>query len=145
MGEPRRGIAGSVIAVGVLMMLFQAEAVVVATKVTFDLGTPGVYLFVDEPSCGGRSRATPCSSWGGKFTSDDGKVTRTDVGLAGQLPKGFAKGDSVRAVEVGDPNQVYSPEAKHRDMIWAYYLTAGSGLLAVVLGSCYLWWYRNRD
>ncbi|MDX8036053.1 hypothetical protein SK803_38155 [Lentzea sp. BCCO 10_0856] len=145
MAEPRRGIAGVAIAAGILMMLFQAEAVVVATKVTFDLGTPGVYLFAEEPSCGGRSRATPCSSWDGTFTSDDGKVTRAGVGLAGQLPKGFAKGDSVRAFEVGDPNQVYSPEAKHGDMIWMYYMMGGMGLLAVVLGSCYLWWYRNHD
>lgn len=112
MGEPRRGLAGLTVFAGILFALFSAESTLISTRITFDLGTPGTYVFDEEPSCGGREPA-PCHSCSGTFTSDDGLVTRTDVSLSGSFGQGLGKGSRFRAFDVGCQKSVYSPETRN--------------------------------
>ncbi len=142
--EPHRGIAGVSIAVGVLLLLFFADGLPRAVEITFDLGTPGTYVIGDQPQCGIDS-PDRCASRTGTFTSDDGQVTRNDIRLAGSLRGGFDQGDRVRAFDVGEPREVYSPETRFGNPAPLVFVPFGTGLLAIVLGSLYLWWHRDRD
>lgn len=85
-------------------------------------GTPGVFT-ATEVDCGGKGGCF----YTGEFRSDDGRVTRTDVGMATGSSVN-AVGDSVRAVDTGDRNNVYPPGGGSDWLIITAFLLGGIGL-----------------
>jgi hypothetical protein len=68
----------------------------------------------------------------GDFASDDGSVNRTGVGLLGGATGGRDSGDSLRALDTGDPFGVF-PSTGSRLWVWSIlYLAVGDGGL--------IWW-----
>ncbi|WP_345626917.1 hypothetical protein [Rugosimonospora acidiphila] len=68
----------------------------------------------------------------GDFVSDDGTITRDGVDLYGGIPHDADAGDSLRALDTGDPYGVYPPSGS-RQWVWSTLSTAGGG-------AGLLWW-----
>jgi hypothetical protein len=109
--EAQRDVQATLgIVIGAALLLFCAVMVPKAVEVGFGLGVPGTYVVRDEPDC---SHKKYCSTNTGTFTSDDGKVVRTDVHLRNRLPKPVKQGDRIRAFDIGDADEVFTDMGTH--------------------------------
>jgi hypothetical protein len=68
--------------------------------------------------------------WTGTFRSADGTVQRDATTLYGSGRDSLKEDQEIRAVDVGNPGRVYSPEGSHEWIFTALLLLSGYGLLA---------------
>jgi hypothetical protein len=70
-------------------------------------GATGTITLTEPLSCDRYPPPKQRCGWFGDFRSDDGRIVMTDVELNGGLPPGAQVGDTVAALDAGDPNGVY--------------------------------------
>lgn len=130
------------IVIGVALLFFCAVMVPKAVEVGLGLGTPGTYVVRGEPDC---SRENFCSTRTGTFTSDDGKVVRTDVHVRNWLPKPVKQGDRIRAFDIGDANEVFTDKGTRGLPVALPFMFGTGGLIMLVLAVRYFLGKRKRS
>jgi hypothetical protein len=142
-GEAQRDVQAALgIVIGAAVLLYGAMMVPRAVEIGFDLGTPGTYVVRDEPDC---SRENFCSTRTGTFTSDDGKVVRTDVHVRNRLPKPVKQGDRIRAFDIGDDHEVFTDEGNRRYPVGLPFMLSPIGLVVLVMAVRYFLRKRKRS
>lgn len=80
-----------------------------------------------------------CFSRSGTFISDNGTFTRTGVHVVNGLPETLRQGDRIRALDLGDPHEVFTSEGRGGYPIAPLIWFGATGLGAIGLGLTYLW------
>jgi hypothetical protein len=136
---PRDAIATGLLMLGVLLLVVGMQGAESTAKIRSGDVAVGTYVVDGEPRC-----SLVCRSSDGTFTSDDGKVTRSDVSLGQRQPLGLKKGDRIRAVDIGDEHEVHPPEVMNNRSFFTPSVFGGMGLAGIVAGLVMLWRNRNR-
>jgi len=132
--ERNNAIAAVALVVGAILLALSVPTVPKAFKIAFDLGAPGMYVVGDVPECSFR-----CYSRAGTFTSDDGKITRSGVHVRNGMPRGLKQGDTIRAFDIGTPNEVFSNEGQNGYPSALPIIAGLAGLLGAGLGLQHVW------
>ncbi|MFS8101415.1 hypothetical protein LFM09_30235 [Lentzea alba] len=138
--DRHRWFAAAALLIGVLMLAFSLPALPKATRIAFEIGTPGTYVVDNVPECA----ASRCYSRSGTFISDDGTLTRTDVHVRNAMSRMLKQGDRIRALDLGDPHEVFTTEG-HGDYPFELPIFFGPlGLVAIGLALRHFWRRRKR-
>lgn len=133
--------AFGLIVFGVLLLLIAGGHLPTALRLSFNQAVPGTYVVGESPSCA--RGASTCFSTNGSFASDDGTVVHAGVLLQG-IPRPVQSGDRVRAIDVGEPGEVFVHDSRNS---WPYGWPVGlgvAGLLLAGFGSWRLWrWWKS--
>jgi hypothetical protein len=126
---------------GVLLLLLAGSHVPTMLRLISNEAVPGTYVVGESITCTKGSNA--CFSGNGRFVSDDGTVVHADV-LLQEIPKPVQAGDRVRAIDVGEPGEVFVHDGRTS---WPYGWPIGLGLVGSLLagfGSWRLWrWWKS--
>lgn len=132
---------GVLILAGIAMLIICTFWLPKAVRIAFDLGTPGTYVVGDVPTCDDYNN---CRTYAGTFSSDDGKVVRTDVYVNDRLPEPLRQGDRIRAFDVGDNDEVYTNEGDNGYPAVMPVLLGLTGAYWVGMGARHFWRTRKR-
>lgn len=126
--------------IGLIVTVLGALALPTALDVSAERGAHGVYVIADESTC----EQDRCRTHRGTFTSDDGRIVRSGVGLVGSPLKSVTQSGRVRAFDIGDSSVVYLEGAGAPPVLPWLFGVGGVGAMVFGLVHMMREWRKRR-